>query len=658
MHRLNTLKLKIIVLAVVTGVVSALGTAQLVLNSTRVEIEHLVLAGAVDEAHGRATLLASKLDTLQLTLKSVAAQVAPAMWLDPDLMRRFLQEKPAAGALFDSISAARADGTMIVRLVKGEATAELPHIADRPYFQRAMKSDQPVLSEPVIGRISKAPILVMALAVPSATGKPDGILAGSVELASARLFLSLGGDAQEGSRSMILDRMGVLLAHPDPKRVMAQADSEPGLREVFRHWRDRGSPINTEGTATFSGDYLISMAGIAFSDWVLVRLTPRVSALQPVMVAQRTAWLTAVGVGCLSALLAGLVAFLLVRPISQLQARATRLLTQDADLHEPWPEQSGEVGSLARVFAKVVEQRQQRHDETQSLLLQLEAVLDYADVGIALTRDGRIELVSTQFCAIFHCQKHQAIGLSTRIIYASDEAYAALAALAKPEFERVGSFEGEVELLRFTGELFWAALRGRAISLGDPSKGTIWTIEDVTDERARREKLTWAANHDALTRLSNRVAFEACLENAIAEVATEPFCVLFIDLDRFKYVNDTGGHAAGDAMLRGIADQLSTQVRRSDTVARIGGDEFAMFLHKCPLSQAHEIAEKLRLAVISYQLEWEGQRYGVGASIGLVSVDARFTTGAEVMRAADAACYAAKQAGRDRVAVYEEDTAA
>jgi len=127
---------------------------------------------------------------------------------------------------------------------------------------------------------------------------------------------------------------------------------------------------------------------------------------------------------------------------------------------------------------------------------------------------------------------------------------------------------------------------------------------------------------------------------------------MFIDLDHFKQVNDTAGHAAGDAVLRDIAKALVAQVRKSDTVARLGGDEFAVLLSECPLGHAREIAEKTRQAVADYGLDWEGRQLSVGASIGLVRVDGSFVDIAEVLAAADAACYAAKRQGRNRVVVH------
>ena len=649
----KTLKFKIVAIAVVTGVVSAVSTTQIVLMKTQAEIERLLLSNDADDSERTASLLSNKLDMLQVALGAVARQATAEKWVDQERMTRFLVDKPGVNALFDSLFAVQANGQMLARVEKDNAAAGLVNIADREYFQRAMKTDQPVISRVVLGKVNKVPIVVIAIPVLSPEGKNTGVIGGSLQLHSSSLFSNLGGTAQaELSRTLVMDRSGILLAHPDPARVLGKAADEPGLAGVFARWHDSGSPIETQGAATLSRGHLVSMAGIAASDWVLLRLTPQALAMAPLAAARHTAWQAAAGVGLVAALLAGVLAWALTRPISALRARAEKLLADAGASNESWPKQSGEVGELSLAFQHVVDQRQQRQSETQAMLHQLEAVLDHAEVGIALTRNGQFELVSRQFCRIFRCEKQNVIGQATRLIHASDEAYEALSARALPAFMEHGAFDGELELVRRSGQAFWAHMRGRAVMAGDRSKGTIWTIEDVTDVREQRERLAWASSHDALTGLANRPAFEVLLERATAHAAVAPFCALFIDLDRFKHVNDTGGHAAGDALLRDVANELAAQVRKSDTVARLGGDEFAVLLADCPLGQAELIAEKLRVAVVAYQLLWEGHSFGVGASIGLVPVDATYVTAADVLRAADAACYAAKKQGRNCVAVH------
>ena len=308
---------------------------------------------------------------------------------------------------------------------------------------------------------------------------------------------------------------------------------------------------------------------------------------------------------------------------------------------------------LARAVRRMLDQGRQRRVQTEGLVHQLQAVLDNAQVGIVFTRDGRFELVSQHFCDTFGWEKAQLIGEPTRLIYASDAAFKSFGERAMPQFAQHGRFVGEVELIRHSGEVFWVQARGRAVVPGDPTQGTIWILDDVTQARAQRESLAWSASHDSLTGLVNRAEFERLLAQAMSRAGRHAFCALFIDLDRFKQVNDSAGHAAGDALLRDVAQLFTRNVRHTDIVARLGGDEFAVLLHRCPPPKALAIAEQLRAAVERHELMWEGKRHSVGTSIGLVPLDGSFKTPAEVMRAADAACYSAKREGRNRVARYE-----
>lgn len=652
---ITTLKFKIVSMAVVTGVLSAMGTAHFVLTSLQGDIQQLLLQASGDEAERSAALLSTKLEMMQNALTAVAREVRAPLWQDREAMQRFLMDKPALGTLFDNVLAVRPDGTALAGLVGGSPVDPLPSLADRAYFQQALSSAQPIISPPLIGRVGNTPSVVLAVPVSGPGGAVSGVLAASIRLQSTKLFSEVAAVNRRGiSRTLVMSRSGVVLAHPQPDRVMGRAADEPALAGVLAPWSPTTRPLDPHGQARIVNAHLVSMAGIPAVDWVLVHLTPQASAQQPMIAARLNAWKAAAAVGLLVAVLAGVLAWQLTRPISKLRTRAEQMLSEVALSTEGWPNERGEIGELAQAFQQVVQQRQREQGETQALLHQLEAVLDHAEIGIVLSRSGNLELVSRHFCHIFRCEKHHAVGQPARMIYASDEAYQALSARARPAFMEQGFFDGEVELMRRSGQLFWAHLRGRAVVSGDQSQGTIWTIEDVTEMRAHRERLTWTSSHDSLTGLANRAAFEALLEHATARAAAEPFCALFIDLDHFKPVNDTGGHAAGDALLRDIAHALATQVRQTDTVARLGGDEFAVLLSRCPLTQAIEIAEKLRSAVISYQLLWEGRTFSVGASIGLVAVNASYGSAADVLRAADTACYAAKQKGRNCVAVHDQ----
>jgi len=164
------------------------------------------------------------------------------------------------------------------------------------------------------------------------------------------------------------------------------------------------------------------------------------------------------------------------------------------------------------------------------------------------------------------------------------------------------------------------------------------------------EQAEAAAEHDVLTGLFNRRGFEPRLQALMQNWQTgKRHTLLMMDLDGFKAVNDTGGHAAGDALLQGLAKLFVASVRGRDTVARLGGDEFAIVLVDTAAHSAMQVAETIRAGVKSFELEWNGARYRVGASIGVAEIDAPFMQAGQLLKNADAACYSAKQRGRNQV---------
>jgi len=189
--------------------------------------------------------------------------------------------------------------------------------------------------------------------------------------------------------------------------------------------------------------------------------------------------------------------------------------------------------------------------------------------------------------------------------------------------------------------------------------GAVLIFRDVTEKRAMAKRLSWQATHDALTGLINRTEFESRLEKVLgaerAQGRSHALC--FIDLDHFKLVNDTHGHVAGDELLRKLAQTLRTRVRGSDTLARLGGDEFGVLLYSCSLGKARLIADGLRQMVEEFSYEWEGNTLRVGASIGVIEITESLSDLTSVLRAADVACYIAKDHGRNRVHVFQPDDA-
>jgi len=185
------------------------------------------------------------------------------------------------------------------------------------------------------------------------------------------------------------------------------------------------------------------------------------------------------------------------------------------------------------------------------------------------------------------------------------------------------------------------------------------TLTDITASHELSQQLSYDASHDPLTGLANRREFELRLQRALElmQATGAMHAVCFMDLDRFKAVNDSCGHVAGDELLRQLGQLLEQQVRSADVVARLGGDEFAVLLHNCGPDAAQQVAGNLLKAVDAYQFVWGSKVHTLGVSIGVVIVTPHMRRLAQVMNAADAACYAAKDAGRNRVHVYQEDEA-
>jgi diguanylate cyclase (GGDEF)-like protein/PAS domain S-box-containing protein len=199
-----------------------------------------------------------------------------------------------------------------------------------------------------------------------------------------------------------------------------------------------------------------------------------------------------------------------------------------------------------------------------------------------------------------------------------------------------------------------APIRDRAGNL----IGAVMVFHDVSKERRLHRALHYQASHDALTGLINRREFENRLTAAVEDArqnAQSRHVLLYLDLDQFKLVNDTCGHPAGDLLLKQITGVIQSRVRGGDTLARLGGDEFGILLQDCARDQALRIAENLRQAIRDYRFTWQGGVLTVGASIGIVEITNEIPTVANVMSAADVACYSAKDSGRNRVQLYEPD---
>lgn len=223
------------------------------------------------------------------------------------------------------------------------------------------------------------------------------------------------------------------------------------------------------------------------------------------------------------------------------------------------------------------------------------------------------------------------------------------------EKQHIVGLPEHTQLVSRTGEHY--AVQDSAAPIRDSDgkiHGAVMVFQDVTEARELNRKISHQARHDTLTGLMNRCAFEERLQNALSR-SQEQHVLCYLDLDKFKIVNDTAGHVAGDALLKQIAHVLKHRIRDTDALARIGGDEFGLLLENCPLDKATTIAEQIVSAVQDIRFSWKDRIYEIGLSLGLTTISAETDSLEAALSQADVACYAAKSQGRNRVVVYQSD---
>ena len=189
--------------------------------------------------------------------------------------------------------------------------------------------------------------------------------------------------------------------------------------------------------------------------------------------------------------------------------------------------------------------------------------------------------------------------------------------------------------------------------------GAVIILRDVTEMRNMEKRLSYQASHDALTGLINRREFEVRLQQTIRNAQTEKtsHSICFIDLDKFKIINDTSGHAAGDEFLKQISKTIQSQLRHTDVLARLGGDEFAIILDNCSIHQAKIIGSNILKCIRNTRFSWDDNSFEAGASMGIVPINQYTSSVSDVMSSVDAACYEAKDKGRNRIQVFKPNDA-
>jgi diguanylate cyclase (GGDEF)-like protein/PAS domain S-box-containing protein len=654
---LGSLKTRLAVTGALLIAASVIFAALVALRLIDERVNEAVLDTEAAQMQLTARIVSGRLLTRQLALRQVANGFEMQRLHDSAALLEWLGRQRGLLTLFDSIFVVAPDGRLLAYMDARELKPMDLSLADRPYFQQTLAERVPRISEPTKGRVTGASNIFFTMPITGPEkGSVDAVIGAGLLLSGRELVADLVDAVTSsgiGRVTAIFDAQGRLVAHPDAKVLLQPAEGDPRLAPMVRAWRSSGGTAEPSVSARRVDGYFLTMAGVPLADWNIVTSTPEAALLGSIAQArQRALWLALAFAALGGAALWGATLWLL-EPFDRMKRRAGAMALLESAEPEPWPRGRGEVGELARVLEAVERRAREGARDRAQLAQQMRSVLAQASVGILLTIERKMVLVSQTLCRMLGHDEDEMVGHSARMLYPSDEAYAEIGPRVGAAFARHEQFDTELQFVKRDGSLLWVRLMGRPVEIDNPAAGTIWIIDDVGEMRHRREQLHWASTHDWLTGLTNRPAFEQALEQHVNDrrpsTSSRPFCLLALDLDRFKAVNDASGHAAGDALLREVSALMENRLRRGDIVARVGGDEFAAVLHDCNLATAVAVAQSICDQVSNYRLAWGGQSHGVGVSIGVVQSDASFKSGADMMAAADAACYEAKKAGRGQV---------
>lgn len=646
----GSLKLRL-ALACLLLIAASIGvTTSVLLDRAAQRTERAVLDLEQSNAERLAGVLGNRIVTLQQALRASTLNTHADTFTGRAHAVAFLNGKPVLATLFSTTFVAAPDGRVLATRDEQGVQASDFNLADRPYFQQTLRQRRPVVSEPLVGRLSREPVIMLTMPI---LGPGDGVLGvvgGSLRLSSRELMTDLTQDSlmhQDPVQTIVTDGLGRIIAHRQHDYILRDAGALPGMAAAMQQWGAQGRPIEPNGVSLHADGYIVTRAGVAGLDWMVFRVAADDALLGGLRQARPQAWGWAALVALAGSAVMLLLILLLLRPLAQLEQRARALLQGEMSDHEGWPEPGGEIGQLSRVLQHVLRERAQTEQYNAGLLRQMHSMLAAAPIGIAFSRQRRFELVSAEFARLLSQTPEDLCGQLTKQIFASDADYDELGQRVAQAFAQHGRFDDELRFIRRDGSVFWGRIQGQPVDPANEHGGTIWLLADITRERSEREQLSWSASHDALTGVHNRRALEAHLGSALAQRSRAvPLALLFIDLDRFKQVNDSAGHAAGDQMLCAVAQVLLARVRGSDMVARIGGDEFAVLLQGCEYQAALAVAEQIRLGVEAIDLAVDAVHLGVGASVGVAELDETVSDVAVACALADAACYKIKRDGR------------
>ncbi|WGI27337.1 diguanylate cyclase [Halomonas alkaliantarctica] len=562
-----------------------------------------------------------------------------------------LQQNDSLLAWFEGIVVVNREGTVV---------ADWPAIVGRvgldttelEYFHMLRGTLRPYVSEPFEGRASGVPMVLVSVPRLTEQGEFDGFVAGILSLDSGGVFSRLAKvRLGENGYAGIATASGKILYHPDRSLINAPVPDKsfnPGLDLARDGWE--GDSI---GQLLNGQMALQSYAQIWPANWVVGLYMPVQQAQLPLAgFIQQLWWLWVLF--ALSML--PLLWWMLGRELSPLRHLEKQIGEVGLGYREnvSLATNMQELQQVASTFNRVEEERQLLLGNLQEREAFLDSVLNAAPQGMFVANmNGDITYMNPALLEMLGVSADAP--METWLTQIHNDDIVGAKDLWLHSLRTGNDFVRQLRFLRSDKELLWLDIHARVVTLSQDGHtlGLVGVVKDITERREQEAIQRWEAEHDPLTGLLNRRGFERRLEEAFADFqkTSTPSALLLFDLDHFKPINDEGGHALGDEMLRRIAQVVAWEVRRSDHVARQGGDEFGVLLPSCTLAQAMRIAESLRQSVSEISVTHAGKEYIVTLSIGVTTFDEVDSSVVDVLARADAGSYKAKEHGRDGVVV-------
>nr|WP_111414312.1 diguanylate cyclase [Halomonas lactosivorans] len=555
---------------------------------------------------------------------------------------------------FEGLMVTDADGRVVADwpVVPGRVGLDT---ADTEYFRMIRHSPWPYVSRPFTGRASGDSLVLMLVPRFDERGHFAGVVGGMINLADGGLFrrletLRLGEDGYVS----VFSAAGERLFHPRRQASSVALEDDLGDASVRQlaldGWQGETVTHGSDGTQT-----LMSYRQIWPANWIVKVAIPQAQVRQPLGDFLGRLWWAWLVLAIMMLITMRLLVRRLLSPlhrlerqIAQVGAGERRYLELSTNMHE--------LRQVASSFNRLEHERLAALEHLRDRQAFLDAVLGSTPIGMFVADlNGRLNYLNPALLELLGLDAvHSAREWWERIHPADKQG---TEDMWRHTLATGSDFVRQLRFLHPNGVTLWVEVHASQVQGNEQSLGFVGMVKDITERRQQEALQRWEAEHDPLTGLLNRRGFERRLEEALAEYAKTgtPSVLILFDLDHFKPINDEGGHALGDEMLRRVAQVVAWEVRRSDHVARQGGDEFAVLLPSCTIKQAGEIAESLRRAVSEVTVTNEDKTYSITLSMGVTALQEGDESVESVLARADEASYKAKAEGRNTVVLSTFD---